>query len=905
MKEFKKLTAVMFILCMTAVMAAGCGKNEAGSSGSSSGSSGGGLLGSVSDKLGGTEDGAEGGEGGEAGETAKPAEIPGHYDLWTYAAGGEYTAEIPHDELGMEGFVFLEKDHTGRMGQSFSGSESVDNEFTWDDDGNISMFGQNLYTFEVVGDILIVDMGQGAVKYYYVREGVNAEVAYANYKEGKGIKDAASLMADGSNGEDKGNIEVGSNNDVTYSQVPVPQGCLFHLVAREDMGKRITGDDLKKGGYDEYWLQSGVGGEVDFDMGTSDLHDGSYFLDDVYGAITKYETETAEPLYPYSVAADGDVLFVKTKFDTLIFAREGVDTSTALKHAGETPALKIKSDEVPEGLTGYMPTPRDVKIPMTGGNIYFDPANGHIDYIEPGVTEIDYPRGFDGIGTWEIKWGLYDAQALKVFHCAPDMFPVYIEPDTGKFGQDIYATHAGFGCAALGHAMFCGFSADRAQATDYLGSIEYFEYGPVFCNANLKDYKNYCDSLSTNVKDYKFVSGKDSEIKKLTKEVIDDDKDESRILERVGKFCRSDYIYDYETGRYDTKHTDQKLVDEKEAIRKKLNESGHGIYNEGRAYLMRDMCVAAGIPCVTLVMGMTDVYGDNYKSYDDYYNRNYMGAPTKSRHADDYADDDIPDDTQEQIDAVYKAAPMTAVFNLAYADGKWQLINGNGTVGLGKDVGPNGTFLRYEILEADGKPIEHVDRQECYKEVYDMQQEYWKKMIAKGELPDWSTFDHVLDDSGTYYFYDGIDEKGKVTLPEDTLNKKDNWIKLNMDGTGELNFNGLHSKVSWCSNAGSLTCCSEDAKACASFSGWVAARETRDTTGCRWDGQSREHGIDARILYIKDGEYVEQYFHVLEPYGVSMQLLDTDNLEEDGYRYRFLKDQGTGTPGSYGKSPWK
>ncbi|MBR1479165.1 MAG: hypothetical protein IJ608_14570, partial [Lachnospiraceae bacterium] len=217
MKAFRKLISILLVLAMTAALTAGCGKK----SGDTSESSGGGLLCSVSDKLGGTEDGAEDGEGGEAGETAKPAEIPGHYDLWTYAAGGEYTAEIPHDELGMEGFVFLEKDHTGRMGQSFSCSESVDNEFTWDDDGNISMFGQNLYTFEVVGDILIVDMGQGAVKYYYVREGVNAEVAYANYKEGKGIKDAASLMADGSNGEDKGNIEVGSNNDVTYSQVPV------------------------------------------------------------------------------------------------------------------------------------------------------------------------------------------------------------------------------------------------------------------------------------------------------------------------------------------------------------------------------------------------------------------------------------------------------------------------------------------------------------------------------------------------------------------------------------------------------------------------------------------------------------------------------------------------------------
>jgi hypothetical protein len=278
---------------------------------------------------------------------------------------------------------------------------------------------------------------------------------------------------------------------------------------------------------------------------------------------------------------------------------------------------------------------------------------------------------------------------------------------------------------------------------------------------------------------------------------------------------------------------------------------------------------------------------------------------TKSKNADDYKDDEIPDDTQEQIDALYEAAPECAMYNLAYVDGKWQLVSVDGVVGLGKGAGPNGTFLRFEILEADGAPIEHVDRQECFKEVYDMQQEYFDKLIAKGELPDWSTFDHVLDDSGTYMFYDGIDEKGKITLPEDTLGKTDNWIKLEMDGTGEMNFNGLHSKVSWCSNAGSLTCCSEDAKACSSFSGWVMARETRDTTGCRSDGKSREHGIDARILYIKDGEYVEQFFHVLEPYGDSMELLDTDNLEEDGYRYRFLKDKGNGTPGSYGKSPWK
>ena len=838
---------------------------------------------------------SENGEENEAGqesasqESAAPAQIPGHYDLWTFETGGDYSAEIPHDEMTMTGFMFLEEDHTGKMGQGVSGTESANNDITWDDDGNITIFGQNLYKFEVVGDVLVLDMNQGGLKYYYTREGVDGAVAYNNYKGGS---TGAAVATSGSGSLENGEI------------IPVRASCMFQLAAVEDMGKRKTGDDLKKGGYEKFWLQSGVGGEVDFEMGTRDLHDGTYFLDDFYGAITRYNTDTADPLYPYSVAADGDVVFVKVRSEVLIFAREGMDADEALAKAGDTPELKIKSVEIPEGLTGYKPTPRDIKYPMTGGNIYFDPANGHIDYIEPDVTEIDYPRGFDGIGTYEIEFGIYDANKLRIFHCAPDMFPVYIEPDTGKYGQDIYATHAGFGCAALGHAIFCGFSSNSPQPADYLGSIEYFEYGPAFLNANLKDYMTYRDSLSTDVKDYSLICGKDKEIKELNDFVLDKDTDKRRVLERISKFCRSDYLYDYDTDRYDTKYVDRKWVDKKETIRKSLK--GHGIYNEGRAYLMRDMCVAAGIPCVTFVMGLTDYYGDNYKSYEDYYNRNYKGEPMKSRHADDYADDDIPDDTQEQIDAAKYAAPSTGVFNIAYVDGKWQLVSGNGAIGVGgKDVGPNGTFLRYEILEADGKPIDHVDRQECYKEVYDMQQEYFAKLIAKGEVPDWSTFDHVLDDSGTYYLYDGIDENGKVTLPEDTKGKKDNYIKLNMDGTGEMNLNGLHSKVAWCSNAGNLTCCSTDAKACASFSGWVAARETRDTTGCRWDGKSREHGIDARILYIKDGKYVEQFFHVLEPYGDSMELLDTDNLDEDGYRYRFLKDKGQGTPPAYGKSPWK
>lgn len=895
MKAFRKLISILLVLAMTAALTAGCGKKSGDTSDSS-----GGLLGSVSDKL--TDD-AGNGEVGEAADSSEIAVIPGHYDLWTFATegGGNWT-DVPHEDMVMTGFVFLEEDHTGKMGQSVSGTESANNDITWDEDGNISMFGQNLYTFEVKGDVLAVDMGGGAAMYYYVREGVDGAMAYNNFKEGKAVKDAAAITADATNGEDTGGIEVGENNDITYSEMPVPAGCMYHVAAVDNGVKRITGNDLKKKGYDEYWLQSGVGGEVDFAMGTSDLHDGSYFLDDVYGAITRYKTETAEPLYPYSVADDGDVLFVKTRSDTLIFAREGVDPGTALKHVGETPDLKIKSGDIPEGLSGYTPTPRDVKIPMTGGNIYWDPGNGHIDYIEPGVTEIDYPRGFDGIGLYEMKWGLYDANNLRIFHCAPDMFPVYIDPDTGEFGQDIYATHAGFGCASFGHAMFC-HPDTRPAATDYLGSIEYLEYGPVFCNANLKDYLNFRDSLSTDPKDYELKSGRDKEIKELNKFVLDNDTDKKRILERICTFCRADYLYDYETGRYDTKYVDPEWVEKKETLRKALK--GHGVYNEGRAYLMRDMCVAAGIPCVAMILGDSNMYGDNYKSYEDYFNRNHIESLAKSRNADDYADEEIPDYVQERIDSLTEAANDAFMYNLAYVDGKWNLIDGTGVIGLNKDVGPNGTFMRFEILDVDGKPIDHVDRQECYKEVYDMQQDYFAKLIAKGELPDWSTFDHVLDDSGEYYLYDGIDEKGRITLPEDTLGKKDSYIKLNMDGTGEMKVNGTESKVAWCSNAGNLTCCSEDAKACASFSGWVAARETRDTTGLRWDGKSREHGVDARILYIKDGKYVEQFFHVLEPYGVSMQLLDTDNIEQDGYRYRFLKDQGTGTPGSYGKSPWK
>ncbi len=803
--------------------------------------------------------------------------------------------ELDHDEVAMNGFIFLEKDHTGRMNMNSSGTDAADNELEWDDKGNISMFGNPIYTFEVKGDVLILNMGEGSLQYYYVRDGVDGAKAFADFK--KGSKKNSTVVADGSDAGST-DAEASDYDEDSDTDIPVLSDCMYRVCAVEDMGKLIKGADLKKWGYDEYWLQSKEGGRIDFNLGSNDLHDGDYYMDDLYSAITKYTNDT-DPLYPYKVAADGDIIFVKVKGNNMILARDGADAEAAMKKAGDFPTLKIKSGEVRDGLTGYAPTPRDKKYPMKGGNLYFDPVNGHVKYIEPSVTEIDYPRGFEGIGLWEIKTGIYDAKNLKIFHCAPDMFPVTLDKKTGKYEQDIYCSHAGFGCAALGHAMFCSF--DESQATDSLGSIEYFEYGPAFLNANLGDLNKLLSSLSTDIKDYKLKSGKDKEIKALSDYVLDTDKDEVRKLERVGKFARADYIYDYETDRYDTKHADEKQVAKKEEIRKSLK--GHGLYNEGRAYLMRDMLVASGIPCVTAILGISDVYGDVYKSYQDFFDKNYV-EPTKSRHADDYANDEIDDDTQEKIDAVMNAAPMCYVYNLAYADGSWHLIDGDGLVDLGKGIGPNGLFLRFQILEVDGENFDHVDRQEYYKEVYDMQLDYKNKAIAKGELPDWSSFDHVLDDSGTYKLYDGIDENGKVTLPENTDGKNDAWIKLNMDGTGELEWYGFHSNVSWCSNAGTLTCCSSDEKACASFHGFVAARETRDTTGCRWDGKSREHGIDARVLYIKDGDYVEQFFHVLEPYGESMMLYDTDNIEQDGYRYRFLKDTGK-KPGSYGKSPWK
>ena len=58
---------------------------------------------------------------------------------------------------------------------------------------------------------------------------------------------------------------------------------------------------------------------------------------------------------------------------------------------------------------------------------------------------------------------------------------------------------------------------------------------------------------------------------------------------------------------------------------------------------MRDMCVAAGIPCVAMILGDSNMYGDNYKSYEDYFNRNHIESLAKSRNADDYADEEIPE----------------------------------------------------------------------------------------------------------------------------------------------------------------------------------------------------------------------------------------------------------------------
>ena len=68
---------------------------------------------------------------------------------------GRVNGSITADELTISGFVFLNEDHTGQMGQSVSGTETANNDITWDDEGNIGMFGNNIYTFEVKGDVLI------------------------------------------------------------------------------------------------------------------------------------------------------------------------------------------------------------------------------------------------------------------------------------------------------------------------------------------------------------------------------------------------------------------------------------------------------------------------------------------------------------------------------------------------------------------------------------------------------------------------------------------------------------------------------------------------------------------------------------------------------------------------------
>lgn len=109
---------------------------------------------------------------------------------------------------------------------------------------------------------------------------------------------------------------------------------MYHICAAGDPGDQTTGENLKKWGYDKYWLQTGMGGEVDYDLGTGDLHDGDYFFDEAYCAITNY-TDEEEPLYPYSFAADGDILYVKTKRELLTLARDGVDAEEALARAGE------------------------------------------------------------------------------------------------------------------------------------------------------------------------------------------------------------------------------------------------------------------------------------------------------------------------------------------------------------------------------------------------------------------------------------------------------------------------------------------------------------------------------------------------------------------------------------------
>ncbi len=244
--------------------------------------------------------------------------------------------DIDHAEMTMNGYVFLEEDHTGKMNQNVSGTEASDVDITWKDDVSVEVFGNNLYSFVVKGDVLEWTMSEDTLKYIYVREGVDGEKAYLAYKQQNGLTDDGELMAD-------------AGEDADYDSAPadvVPADTMFKVCAVDMGGSRLTGADLAKGGYDKYWVQSGAGGEVDFDLGTGDLHDGSYFLDDVYGAITKY-TETTDPMYPYCVALDGDILFVKTKGDTFILARDGINADEALKKAGDTPNLKIKSGDVP------------------------------------------------------------------------------------------------------------------------------------------------------------------------------------------------------------------------------------------------------------------------------------------------------------------------------------------------------------------------------------------------------------------------------------------------------------------------------------------------------------------------------------------------------------------------------
>ncbi len=372
MGSIMKALSIALVIVLALSLFTGCGKKDKEAVGNGTAAESSADAGETgSEKESGEADESAAEEEVKEAEEEKPANIPGLYDLWTMAVGSEDNwTELPHDQMSMTGYIQFNEDHSGKMGQGVSGTESSDFDINWDDDGGIEVFGNKLYTWELKGDVMTVNMGENAI-YYYVRQGVDGATAYNDFKEGKGLKDAAAL-ADSGNGEDDGTEYAGTDDNA--ENIPVPAGCMYRVCAVDDMGKLTTGEDLKKWGYDKYWIQSQEGSKIDFDLGTSDLHDGDYYLDDMYGAITKY-TDITYPLYPYRVAADGDIIFIKTKRDSLILAREGADADAALKKAGDFPKLKVKDGDVSDDLTGYAPTPRDKKYPMKGGNIYFDPVN--------------------------------------------------------------------------------------------------------------------------------------------------------------------------------------------------------------------------------------------------------------------------------------------------------------------------------------------------------------------------------------------------------------------------------------------------------------------------------------------------------------------------------------------------